>query len=70
MFLAGEIERREALSGRCLENAFQSLLDQGYLRHADGKKLALVSSFADPSTVRAIEGRIASYLNRRSNDRA
>ena len=69
MFLAGEIERREALSGRCLENAFQSLLDQGYLRQADGKKLALVSSFADPATVRAIEGRIASYLDRRSSDR-
>jgi glycerol-3-phosphate O-acyltransferase len=70
MHLAGEIERREALSSRCIENAFQSFVDQGYLQTTDTKKLALVSSFADTVTVRAIENRIMAYLTRRSEDRS
>jgi glycerol-3-phosphate O-acyltransferase len=70
MHLAGEIERREALSSRCIDNAFQSFIDQGYLQQTDTKKLGLVSSFADAVTVRAIENRITAYLNRRSEDRA
>lgn len=68
MYLAGEIERREALSGKCLENAFESLLEEGYLNH-DDKRLALASSFADPETVRTIEARIGNYLSRRAADR-
>lgn len=69
MYLAGEIERREALSSRCLDNAYQSFIDQGYLQQTDGKKLGLVSSFADAVTVRAIESRIVAYLTRRAVDR-
>ena len=71
MYLAGELERREALSGSCLGNAFLALHEQGYLLHEEGgKKLALASSFADTEAVRAIEARIASYLPRRLVDRA
>jgi hypothetical protein len=45
------------------------MVDQGYLHSVDGKKLGLVSSFAEAETVRAIESRIAGYLTRRSTDR-
>ncbi len=69
MHLAGEIQRREALSSRCLNNAFQAFIDQGYLQ-SNGKKLVLVSSFADAVTVRAIENRIVAYLTRRMADQA
>ncbi len=70
MHLAGEIERREALSSRAIENALQSFLDQGYLEQTEAKKLALVSSFADQAAVRTLETRIMAYLTRRSEDRA
>jgi glycerol-3-phosphate O-acyltransferase len=70
MYLAGDIERREALSRTCLDNALQSLLDQGYLEPLEDKKIALASSFNDAEAVRAIEGRIANYLPRRADDRA
>ncbi|PKN32064.1 MAG: hypothetical protein CVU63_20685, partial [Deltaproteobacteria bacterium HGW-Deltaproteobacteria-20] len=70
MHLAGEIERREALSSRSIENALQSFLDQGYLEQTEAKKVALVSSFADQAAVRTIETRIMAYLTRRSEDRA
>jgi len=70
MHMAGEIERREALSSRWLDNAFQSFVDQGYLQQANHKKLELVSSFADTVAVQAIENRIAAYLLRRSDDHA
>jgi glycerol-3-phosphate O-acyltransferase len=69
MYLAGEIERRESLSRPCLDNAFLSLLDQGYLRRDNDKKVALASSFDDAAAVRAIESRIANYLHRRADDR-
>jgi glycerol-3-phosphate O-acyltransferase len=61
MCLAGEIERREALSTPCIENAFQSLIDQGYLRPEEGRRLSLASSFRDPEAVRAIERQIAGH---------
>jgi len=70
MHLAGEIERREALSSRAIENALQSFLDQGYLEQTEAKKLALVSSFSDQAAVRTLETRIMAYLTRRSEDRA
>jgi glycerol-3-phosphate O-acyltransferase len=70
MYLAGEIERHEALSRQCLENAFQSFVDQGYLRRVEGKKFALAESFQDVETVRTIESRILNFLPRRAEDRA
>ncbi|HOT12910.1 MAG TPA: hypothetical protein PK710_24225, partial [Polyangiaceae bacterium] len=69
MFLSGEIERREALSSRIIENAFLSFVDQGYIEQTEANKLALVSSFADPAAVRTIENRIMATLTRRSEDR-
>lgn len=70
MFLAGEIERKEALSGRCIENALLSFGDQGYVRTQEaGKRIELVSSFADVDAVKAIEQGIANFLPRRSSDR-
>jgi glycerol-3-phosphate O-acyltransferase len=61
MFYAGEIERREAVSKPLLQNAYQALLDQGYLERRDGK-LALAESFRTGRAVKAIEGRVAFYL--------
>ena len=37
MFLAGEIERREAVSRPIIENAYAAFVDQGYLSRSDGK---------------------------------
>jgi glycerol-3-phosphate O-acyltransferase len=61
MFLAGEIERREAVSKPILQNAYKAFLDQGYLVTTDGK-LGLAESFATAKAVGAIEGRVAGYL--------
>ncbi len=61
MFFAGEIERREAVMKPLIANAYDALVDQGYLVRNDGK-LALNESFRTAKAVRAIEGRIAGYL--------
>jgi glycerol-3-phosphate O-acyltransferase len=61
MFLAGELERREAISSPVLENAFTSFVDQGYLTRDNGK-LKLAESYASAETVRTVESRIAGYL--------
>ncbi len=61
MFLAGEIQRREAVSKPVIENAYRSLAGQGYLSRSDGK-LELAESFATTRAVQAIEGRIAAYF--------
>lgn len=61
MFLAGEIDRREAVSKPVIQNALTSLVDQGYLRRV-GDKLELGESFRSQAAVRAIEGRIAAYV--------
>lgn len=61
MFLAGEIERREAVSKPVIQNAYLALLDEGYLVRDDGK-LALAESFRTSAAVRAIEGRISGYM--------
>ena len=63
MFLAGEIERREAVSRTVLENAYASFVDQGYLSRTDGK-LALVESYASPGAVKTIEAKIAGFVTR------
>jgi glycerol-3-phosphate O-acyltransferase len=58
MFLAGEIERREAVSRPVLENAMNAFVEQGYLQRKDGK-LLLTESYASADAVRTIEARIA-----------
>jgi glycerol-3-phosphate O-acyltransferase len=63
MFLAGELERREAVSRPLFENAQMAFIDQGYLTRAEGK-LALAASYAQPAAVKTIESRIAGFLPR------
>jgi glycerol-3-phosphate O-acyltransferase len=60
MFLAGEIERREAVSKPTLKNAFQAFVEQGFLVHRDGYLLA--PEYAAPGRALAIEAQVASYL--------
>ena len=67
MSLGGEIERSEAVCRSPLENSFAAFLEQGYLRRDDGK-LALSESFASEETAMAIEGKVVSYLLRRSGE--
>jgi glycerol-3-phosphate O-acyltransferase len=61
MFLAGEVELREAVSRPVIENAFLAFVDQGYLARNDGKYV-LPESYATAEAVKTIEARIASYL--------
>jgi glycerol-3-phosphate O-acyltransferase len=61
MFLAGELELREAVSRPVIENAFLAFVDQGYLGRSDGKYV-LPESYATAEAVKTIEARIASYL--------
>lgn len=63
MYLAGEIERREAVTRPVVENAFLAFVDQGYLGRDDGAYV-LPESYASPDAVATIESRIASYLSR------
>ncbi len=65
MFLAGEVERREAISRPVIENAYAAFIDQGYVTRKEGK-IALPESFATADAVRTIEARIAGYLTRPS----
>jgi hypothetical protein len=65
MFLAGEIERPEAVMTPLFETAIQSFVDQAYLTRQDSK-LVLVESFASQEAVKAIELRIASMLGKRA----
>jgi glycerol-3-phosphate O-acyltransferase len=61
MFLAGEVEMREAVSKPLVQNAYVVFREDGYIRHIDGK-CALTESFDSPEAVAAIEGRIADHL--------
>jgi glycerol-3-phosphate O-acyltransferase len=61
MFLAGELQNREAISRPVIDNAFLAFADQGYLGREDGK-LVLPESYASADAVRTIEARVASYL--------
>jgi glycerol-3-phosphate O-acyltransferase len=61
MYLAGEIERREAVSKPILQNALLAFKEEGYVQQREGKYL-LTASFDSPDTVQAIEARIAGYL--------
>jgi glycerol-3-phosphate O-acyltransferase len=67
MFLAGEIERSEAVCQTTLENAFSAFVEQGYLTRQDGK-LALSESFASEEGAATIEGRVSGYLLRRAGE--
>src|ERR1700712_805130 len=61
MYLAGEIERREAVSKPILQNALLAFKDEGYLQFREGK-FSLTTSFDSADAVRTIEGRITGYL--------
>jgi glycerol-3-phosphate O-acyltransferase len=63
MFLAGEIERREAVSKPILENAFESFTDQGLLVHREGYDLSPAAASA--ARLSEIEHTLVSYLPRR-----
>ncbi|MET0388176.1 MAG: 1-acyl-sn-glycerol-3-phosphate acyltransferase [Polyangiales bacterium] len=65
MFLAGEIERHEAISKPILQNALMAFKDEGYVQQREGK-YQLTSSFDSADAVPAIEARIAGYLERAS----
>jgi glycerol-3-phosphate O-acyltransferase len=61
MYLAGEIERHEAVSKPILQNALLAFKDEGYVQYREGK-FSLTTSFDSADAVRTIEGRIAGYL--------
>lgn len=63
MFLAGDIERREAVSGPLIENALAAFVDLEYVNRSDGK-LELPESYASTETVRTIEAKVAGFLSR------
>jgi glycerol-3-phosphate O-acyltransferase len=61
MFLAGELELREAVCRPVVENALLAFVDQGYVGREEGK-FVLPESYDTAETVRTIESRIASFL--------
>jgi glycerol-3-phosphate O-acyltransferase len=64
MYLAGEIERREAVSKPILENALLAYGDLGYLKSA-AEKVELMSAFSSAETVKAVERDLAGFLGER-----
>jgi glycerol-3-phosphate O-acyltransferase len=60
MFLAAEIQRREAVSRQGLENAALAFVDQGYLRRHEGRYV-LSASYETAEAVRTIEAKIALF---------
>jgi glycerol-3-phosphate O-acyltransferase len=61
MYLAGEIERHEAVSKPILQNALLAFKDEGYVQYRESK-FSLTTSFESADAVRTIEGRITGYL--------
>ena len=61
MFLAGEIERPEAIMTPLFEGAIRCFIEQAYVLRQDSK-LVLVESFASADAVKAVELRVASML--------
>jgi glycerol-3-phosphate O-acyltransferase len=61
MYLAGEIERHEAVSKPILQNALMAFKDEGYVQYRESK-FSLTTSFESSDAVRTIEGRITGYL--------
>jgi len=60
-FLAGELERNEAVSKSILANAFQAFVDHGFLAMRDNK-LDLADSFASDAGVRTISERLKTFI--------
>jgi glycerol-3-phosphate O-acyltransferase len=63
MYLANEIELREAVSKPIVTNALVSFREDGYVHVKDGKH-ELTETFNSPEAVAAIEGRIAGFCVR------
>lgn len=62
MYVAREIERREAISSSIFENALLAFVDQGFLARREGR-YELTESFALPEAAAAIEQRFVSFLH-------
>lgn len=60
-FLAGEIERSEAVSKSILANAFQAFVDHGFLTMRDNK-LDLADAFASESGAREVADRLKTFI--------
>jgi glycerol-3-phosphate O-acyltransferase len=60
-FLAGEIERSEAVSKSILANAFQAFVDHGFLAMRDNK-LDLADAFASESGAREVAERLRTFI--------
>jgi glycerol-3-phosphate O-acyltransferase len=63
MFLAGDIQMREAVSKPIFQNAFLVFREEGYLEQVADNKLALAKSFANPGAAAAIEGRLLGFCS-------
>jgi glycerol-3-phosphate O-acyltransferase len=63
MYMAGEIERREAISKLLVSNALAAFFDLGYIVKPMGK-VQLAADYENMEAVRAIESSIAHYLER------
>ncbi|HEX2882038.1 MAG TPA: 1-acyl-sn-glycerol-3-phosphate acyltransferase [Polyangiaceae bacterium] len=63
MYMAGEIERREAISKLLVSNALAAFFDLGYIVKPMGK-VQLAADYENLEAVRAIESSIAHYLER------
>lgn len=60
-FLAGELERSEAVSKSILANAFQAFIDHGFLAMRDNK-LDLTDTFASEEGAREIADRLKTFI--------
>jgi glycerol-3-phosphate O-acyltransferase len=60
-FLAGELERSEAVSKSILANAFQAFVDHGFLSLRDNK-LDLTHEFASEEGAREVASRLRSFI--------
>lgn len=63
MYLAGEVERREAVSKPVMQNALAAFQDMGVLRSKAGL-ITLDSAYLNEESLRELELPIASYLDR------
>jgi glycerol-3-phosphate O-acyltransferase len=61
MYLAGDIEMREAVSKPLIQNALRIFREEGYLEQLEDGKYRLAESFANADTVSAIEGRLVGF---------
>jgi len=68
MFLAGDIQMREAVSKPLIQNAILVFREEGYLEQLPENKLALAQSFANADAAGTIEGRLIGYCNFASTD--